>query len=49
MKECLKIMNREDAKRMRLIATLAMAALSVAACGGSGSPMTGNPEPVPMP
>ena len=41
-------MNREDAKRTRLIATLAAAALSVTACSGSGSSMTGGPDPMPM-
>lgn len=42
-------MNRKDAKRMRLIATLAAAALSVTACsGGGGSSTTGDPDPMPM-
>ena len=40
-------MNREDAKRMRLIAVLAAAALSVTACSGSGSSTTGGPDPMP--
>ncbi len=40
-------MNREDAKRMRLIATLAAAALSVTACSGGGSSTTGGPDPMP--
>ena len=39
-------MNREDAKRLRLIATLAAAVLSVTACsGGGGSSTTGTPVP----
>ncbi len=42
-------MNREDAKRMRLIAVLAAAALSVTACSGSGSSSTGSPAPTPVP
>ena len=43
-------MNREDAKRLRLIATLAAAALSVTACsgGGGGSSTTGDPDPMTM-
>ena len=41
-------MNREHAKRMRLIATLAAAALSVAACSGGGSSQTGGPDPMPV-
>ena len=41
-------MNREDAKRMRLIATLAVAALTVTACSGGGSSTTGSPDPMPM-
>ena len=40
-------MNREDAKRMRLIAALAAAALSVTACSGGGSSTTGGPDPMP--
>ena len=40
-------MNREDAKRMRLIAALAAAALSVTACSGGGSSTTGTPTPTP--
>ena len=40
-------MNREDAKRMRLIAALAAAALSVTACNGGGSSTTGGPDPMP--
>ena len=42
-------MNREDVKRMRLVATLAAVALSVAACSGSGSSTTVTPTPPPMP
>ncbi|MYD98808.1 MAG: transferrin-binding protein-like solute binding protein [Gammaproteobacteria bacterium] len=41
-------MNREDAKRMRLIAALAAAALSVTACSGGGSSTTGGPDPMPV-
>ena len=41
-------MNREDAKRMRLIAALAAAALSVTACSGGGSSTTGSPDPMPV-
>ena len=40
-------MNRENAKRMRLIAALAAAALSVTACSGGGSSTTGGPDPMP--
>ena len=42
-------MNREDAKRMRLIATLAAIALSAAACSSGGSSSTGTPTPAPTP
>ena len=42
-------MNREDARRMRLTATLAAVALSVAACSGGGSSSTGTPTPAPTP
>ena len=41
-------MNGEHVKRMRLIATLAAAALSVAACSGGGSSQTGGPDPMPV-
>ena len=43
-------MNREDARRLRLIATLAAAALLVTACsGGSGSSTLPTPPPPPPP
>ncbi|MDE0374048.1 MAG: hypothetical protein OXI73_16110, partial [Rhodospirillales bacterium] len=41
-------MNREHARRMRLVAMLAAAALSVAACSGGGSSQTGGPDPMPV-
>ena len=42
-------MNRKDAKRMRLIATLAAAALLVTACSGGGGSSTTPTPPPPMP
>ncbi|MCY4429818.1 MAG: hypothetical protein OXC11_05415 [Rhodospirillales bacterium] len=41
-------MNREDVKHMRLIATIAAAALSVAACSGGGASTTEVPDPMPV-